>query len=162
MILGYDKLPQDIRALVPNYQYLLFELSRFTDEEIKGDVTTKIAVMIMRDIQRKGIGAIFEIILEAASLLQKLKDKETGLEYFETLMRYIFSARPDLTKDDLYEWVKKIETTYPEGSEKVMTLAEILRKEGWEEGLEKGETKALARTVIKLLVRRFISVPEEL
>jgi predicted transposase/invertase (TIGR01784 family) len=166
MILGYDELPQDIRALVPNYQYLLFDLSRFTDEEIKGTVITRITVMIMRDIQRKGIGAIGEIILEAVALLQELEDKETGLEYFEILMRYVFSTRPDLTKDDLYELVKKIETTYPEGSEKVMTLAQAFIEEGMERGievgLEKGETKALARTVIKFLVRRFDSVPEDL
>lgn len=71
-----------------------------------------------------------------------------------------------MTKGDLYELVKKIETTYLEGSEKVMTLADLLRQEGREEGiikgLEKGETKALARTVIKFLVRRFDSVPEDL
>ena len=95
-----------------------------------------------------------------------MKDKETGLEYFEILMRYVFSTRPDLTKDDLYELVKKIETTYPEGSEKVMTLAQAFIEEGMERGievgLEKGETKALARTVIKFLVRRFDSVPEDL
>jgi hypothetical protein len=166
MILGYDELPQDIRALVPNYQYLLFDLSRFTDEEIKGAVITRITVMIMRDIQRKGIGAIGEIILEAVALLQELEDKGTGLEYFEILMRYVFSARPDFTKDDLYELVRKIETTYPEGSEKVMTLAQAFREEGMERGievgLEKGETKALARTVIKFLVRRFDFVPEDL
>ena len=138
MILGYDELPQDIQALVPNYQYLLFDLSRFTDEEIKGAVITRIAVMILRDIQRKGIGAILEIILKAAALLQELEDKETGLEYFEILMRYVFSARPDLTKDDLYELVKKIETTYPEGSEKVMTLAQAFREEGIMKGMERG------------------------
>ena len=124
----------------------------------------------MRDIQKKGIGAILEIVLKAAILLQELEDKETGLEYFEILMRYIFSARPDLTRGDFNELVKKIETTYPEGSEKVMTLAELFRQEGREvgreegimKGLEKGETKALARTAIKLLARKFGSVPEDL
>ncbi len=174
MILGYDELPRDIQALIPDYQYLFFDLSRFTDEEIKGAVITRIAVMILRDIQKKGIGAILEIVLKAAILLQELEDKETGLEYFEILMRYIFSARPDLTRGDFNELVKKIETTYPEGSEKVMTLAELFRQEGREEGrevgreegimkgLEKGETKALARTAIKLLARKFGSVPEDL
>ncbi len=161
MILGYDELPRDIQALIPDYQYLFFDLSRFTDEEIKGAVITRIAVMILRDIQKKGIGAILEIVLKAAILLQELEDKETGLEYFEILMRYIFSARPDLTRGDFNELVKKIETTYPEGSEKVMTL-EVGREEGIMKGLEKGETKALARTAIKLLARKFGSVPEDL
>lgn len=147
MILGYDELPQDIRALVPSYQYLLFDLSRFTNEEIKGAVITRITVMIMRDIQRKGIGAIWEIILEAVALLQELEDKETGLEYFEILMRYVFSARPDFSKDDLYELVKKIETTYPEGSEKVMTLAQAFREEGKEEGIIKGMERGIEKGI---------------
>src|SRR5699024_3458559 len=64
------------------------------------------------------------------------------------------------------EIVKKIESTYPEGSERVMTLAEIFRKEGIEEGIEKGiekgETKALEKAVIKLLTKKFGALPEEL
>ncbi len=162
MILGYDELPQDVKALIPNYEYLLYNFSRFTDEEIKGEVRNKIAMMIMRDIQKKGLGAILEIALKAAVLLQQFEDKETGLEYFETLMKYIFSVRSDLTRDDFNGLVKKIETTYPEGSEKVMTLAELFREEGKEAGREEGETKALARTVIKFLVRKFGPVPEDL
>jgi hypothetical protein len=67
-----------------------------------------------------------------------------------------------LTRDDFNGLVKKIETTYPEGSEKVMTLAELFREEGKEAGREEGETKALARTVIKFLVRKFGPVPEDL
>ena len=39
-----------------------------------------------------------------------------------------------------------------------MTLAELFRQEGREEG----ETKALARTAIKLLFKKFGFVPEEL
>lgn len=65
-----------------------------------------------------------------------------------------------------YEFKRKIETTYPEGSEVIMTLAEKFREEGlmqgMEKGMEKGETKALARTAIKLLTRKFDSVPENL
>lgn len=84
------------------------------------------------------------------------------MEYFETLMRYIFSAGKGLSKKDINDIVKKIENTYPEGSEQVMTLAEIFRKEGMEEGIEKGETKALEKAVIKLLTKRFGNLPKEL
>ncbi|MGI6487095.1 MAG: DUF4351 domain-containing protein [Syntrophothermaceae bacterium] len=58
--------------------------------------------------------------------------------------------------------MKKIETTYPEGSEVVMTLAEIFREEGIIKGMEEGEAKALARTAIKLLTKKFGLLPEEL
>jgi hypothetical protein len=58
-------------------------------------------------------------------------------------MRYIFSARVDLTRADFNAVVKKIETTYPEGSEVVMTLAEIFREEGIIKGMEKEKQKLL-------------------
>mgnify|MGYP001254971748 CR=1 FL=1 len=67
-------------------------------------------------------------------------------------MRYIFSVDKSLTSSDVNKIVKKIETTYPEGSEVVMTLAEKLREEGLKEGLEKGLEKGkleVARNAIK-------------
>ena len=41
-------------------------------------------------------------------------------------------------------WTKGHETTYPEGSEVVMTLAEKFREEGKEEGIMKGVEKGIA------------------
>lgn len=162
MVLGYSELPQDIQALVPDYRYLLYDLSRFTDGEIKGAARNKIAMTIMRDMPKEDIGAILKFVLRAAIHLLELEDKQTGMEYLETVFRYLLSARADLTKDDFIELVKKIETIYPEGSDRIMTLAEKLREEGKEEGIQVGEVKALARTAIKFLVRKFGFVPKDL
>lgn len=74
----------------------------------------------------------------AVKYLQELGDKQTGIEYFETLIRYIFSAGKNLTKADVEEILEKIETTFPEGSEVAMTLAEIFREEGKREGMIAG------------------------
>lgn len=67
-----------------------------------------------------------------------------------------------MTTRDINEIIDKIENTYPEGSEVAMTLAEKLRQEGIEKGREEGETKALIKTAIKLLTRKFGILPEEL
>jgi hypothetical protein len=143
-------LPEDIKKFTPNYEYLLYDLSRYTDDEIKGEAIDRIAMTIMRDI-----------FTEDNKGLLELDDKQTGIEYFETLMRYIFSARADLTRADFNAVVKKIDTTHPEGSETVMTLAEIFKEEGREAGMKAGEAKALARTAIKLLTKKFGLLPEE-
>jgi predicted transposase/invertase (TIGR01784 family) len=162
IILGYEELPTDVQALIPDYRYLLYDLSRYTDEQIKGEVKNKIAMTIMRDMPREDIVEILEFVLRAAIHLLELEDKQTGMEYLETLVRYLLSVRADLTKDHFNELVKKIETVYPEGSEKIMTLAELFREEGMERGIEVGEAKALARTAIKFLVKKFGSLPEDL
>ncbi|HLR69578.1 MAG TPA: hypothetical protein VK105_21025 [Virgibacillus sp.] len=54
-------------------------------------------------------------------------------------IRYIFSATKNLTKENVDEIVQKIENAYPEGSELVMTLADILLEEGEESGIRKGK-----------------------
>ncbi len=162
MISGYEELPRDVQAYIPNYKYLLYDFSRFTDREIKGEVRNKITVTMMRDMPREDIGEILKYVFRAAVYLLELEDKQTGIEYLETLVRYLLSARADLTKEDFNELVKKIETIYPEGSERIMTLAELFREEGMERGIEVGETKALARTAIKFLVKKFGFVPEDL
>ena len=153
MITGYEKLPQDIKKYAPNYEYLLYDISGYTDQEIKGEVQLRIILTILRDIFTKDSKELLESILRAAKHLQELEDKQTGIEYFEILIRYIFSARADLTKKDMNKIIDKIENTYPEGSEVVMTLAEQLRAEGIEKGIEKGRAEALVKAVIKLLTR---------
>ena len=152
-----EKLPQDIKKYAPNYEYLLYDISGYTDQEIKGEVQLRIILTILRDIFTKDSKELLESILRAAKHLQELEDKQTGIEYLEILIRYIFSARADLTKKDMNKIIDKIENTYPEGSEVVMTLAEQLRAEG----IEKGRAEALVKAVIKLLTKKFGMLPDE-
>ena len=147
MITGYEDLPEDIKKLTPNYKYLLYDLSRYTDDEIKGEAQLRILFTTFRDIFTKDSKGLQDSIFRAISYLRELDDKQTGIEYFETLMRYIFNARADLTRADFNSVVKKIETTYPEGSEVVMTLAEIFREEGKEEGILKGMEKGMEKGI---------------
>lgn len=158
MITGYEDLPEAIKKFTPNYEYLLYDLSRYTDDEIKGEAQLRILFTTFRDIFTKDSKGLQDSIFRAVSYLRELDDKQTGIEYFETLMRYIFSARVDLTRADFNAVVKKIETTYPEGSEAVMTLAEIFK----EEGREEGRRETLVRTAIKLLTKKFGLLPEEI
>lgn len=127
MIAGYDMLPEDVKKYVPDYEYLLYDLSRYTDEQIKGEVQLRILFTIFRNIFTKDNNAI----------------------------RYIMNAGQRLTKEDVYEIIRKVEKTYPEGSEVVMTLAEKFREEGKLQGIQEGKTKALAKTAIRLLTKRF-------
>lgn len=143
MITGYKDLPKDIKKFVPDFEYLLYDISRYTDKEIKGEAQLRIIFTIFRDVLMKDSECLRESILRAAKYLQELEDKQTGIEYFETMMRYIFSAGKNLTRSDINKIIERIETTYPEGSEVVMTLAQIFREEGKEEGIIKGIEKGI-------------------
>ena len=165
IITNYESLPQDIRQYVPNFKYLFYDISTYTDEEIKGQVLLKMILEISRDIFAEDNKRLLQTILKAAHYLKELADKQTGIEYFEVFIRYIFGARADLTKKDMNDIVRKTKDTFLEGSEVIMTLAEQLRAEGMEkgraEGIEKGRAEALVSTTIKLLTRKFGILPEE-
>ena len=155
MIRGYEDLPEEIRAYIPNYHYVLYNISRYSDDEIKGEAQLQILLSIFRDIFTKNSDGIQATIYRDMATLQELDDKETGMGYFQTFIRYVFNAGSQLTKNDINKIIYKLETTYPEGSATIMTLAEILRdegknegriqgiKEGLKEGLEQGMEKGM-------------------
>ena len=145
MIKGYTSLPKDVQKYIPDYEYLLYDISRYRDEQIKGEIKLRIMLTVFRDIFTKDDIGLQETVLRATEYLAELEDKQTGIEYFETMMRYIFSARSNLNKDIADEMMSKIETTYPEGSEVVMTLAERFREEGIVKGLEKVVRKSIIK-----------------
>lgn len=145
MIKGYTNLPKDVQKYIPDYEYLLYDISRYTDEQIKGEIKLRIMLTVFRDIFTKDDIGLRETVLRATEYLAELEDKQSGIEYFETMMRYIFSARSNLNKDVADEMMSKIETTYPEGSEVVMTLAERFREEGIVKGLEKVVRKSIIK-----------------
>ncbi|UJL45861.1 Rpn family recombination-promoting nuclease/putative transposase [Virgibacillus sp. NKC19-16] len=151
MIKGYIGLPQYLQRFIPEYEYLLYDLSEYTNEEIKGEAQLRIVLTIFRDIFTKSDEELKVSILKAAEYLQELEDRETGTEYFETLMRYIYHARDSFTVKDANEIIDKLETTYSEGSEVVMTLAEVLRKEVKEEVVRNAMNEGLELGLIAKL-----------
>lgn len=151
VITGYDELTEDVKKYIPNYEYLIYDLSKYTDEEIKGEAKLRILISIFRDIFTKDNEKLIESINRAAKYLSELEDKATGIEYFETFMKYILNTGQKLKKSDIEKIIEKIGTTYPEGSDIVMTLAEILRKEGKKEGeilgIEKGKILGIEKGI---------------
>lgn len=166
IIEGYKGLEEDIKKYIPNFEYLLYDISKYEDEDIKGHVQLRIMLSILRDIFTKDVRGIKDSIVKAATYLAELEDKQTGVQYFETYMRYIFSSYNDMTRSDFENIAKEIEKTFIEGSENIMTLADIFREEGLEKGLEKGreegKKEVLTKSVIKLLTKKFGILPNEI
>lgn len=153
MLDGYEELQEDLKVYVPNFEYLLYDLSAYAEEDIKGKAQTRILLTLFRDIFTKNNDELLESIYLSIHYLNELEDKQTGLEYFETMMRYIFSAAKDLTKKDVEKIITRFKTTYPEGSEVAMTLAEMWRDEGVQQGIEQGRQQAMYTTARRLLAK---------
>ena len=161
LILNFDTLPEEVKQMIPDYRYQLYDLSQFSDEDIKGNAELMIALSVSRDIFKKSGEEFLETIFKAARALAELDEKETGIQYFETCMRYILTSGPKLTKEQLNIVIKQLEVTYKKGSEVTMTLAEVLREEGFEEGIEKGKKESLFELAIERLSMKFGVLPLE-
>lgn len=147
LITGVDTLPNSIKKYIPDYQYILYDLSPYGDEEIKGRAKLRILLEILRAILKEELGEFIETLKKAVITFEELDQQEKGIDYFETFIRYIMNARKDITITDVYDVVKNISI---ERSETVMTIAEQLIKEGMEKGLEKGMEKGLEKGKIEL------------
>ena len=134
----------------------MYDISRYTDDEIKGSSYLRIMLTILRDMFTKDEEKIHKTIMESIEYIKELEDKQSGIECFETMMRYIFSARTDLTKETANEIMSKLETNYPEGSEVIMTLAERFRNEGMEKGIAKGIEKGIEEGMAKVVRKSII------
>lgn len=126
---GYDQLPKDTQILIPDYKYLLYDMSAYSDEEIKGEAQLRVFLDILKHIFDKDSQ---QLIARIESAFQELDSKRTGLEYFEVYLKYILNVRNDIP----IEKVKKRLST--EGRKRLMSVAEELRKEGKMEGKMEG------------------------
>ncbi|WP_245548511.1 Rpn family recombination-promoting nuclease/putative transposase [Gracilibacillus lacisalsi] len=178
MLQGFDAFPEDIKQYIPDFACILFDVSNYDDEDIKGIAQLKIILTIFRDMTTKNKQNAIKAVKRSIYYLQQLDDQETAIQYLETLLRYVFHLDRQLTKADFHDMIKYVESSYSEGSEIVMTLADLFRDEGKregkkegiqegmhkgiKEGLAKGKAQALANTVIRLLTKFVAPVPEEL
>lgn len=142
LIEGWDELDDRIKQYIPDYHYFLYDLSPYSAEEIKGGAILQIMLGILKAIFTEDTEEIQDEIRKAIRALRELERQDKAIEHLETIIRYIISARQDLTIERFYEAVKEVSS---EGSEIVMTIAEQLFKEGKKEGLLEGMEKGMEK-----------------
>lgn len=128
----FGKLPAEAAPFVPDFRYVFMDLSRYSDEDIKGGIfaaaSLKIALLIMKNIRSpEKIERHLTDFLEVGRLYFQ---EDNGLNFLESVIRYIFRAT-EIETEKLMEAVEPISS---KGGELVMTTAEKLRQEGLQEG----------------------------
>ncbi|EMS80848.1 Rpn family recombination-promoting nuclease/putative transposase [Desulfotignum phosphitoxidans] len=128
----------DLTAYIPNFGFELYDLHRYSDDQIKGTIASRVILLLLKHIRdpdfRQKLPGIF-------ALMQALMKKETGLQWLEVVIRYLASA---LEEDELtWKQIKEIaeQAISKETGGYVMTLEEKVRNEGKQEGLVEGEQK---------------------
>jgi hypothetical protein len=74
---------------VPDFKYILFDLTQYTDEQIKGSVQTQLTLLLLKYILDPDL---FKKLPNILSLLSKIVHQDTGLQTIEVMLRYLFST----------------------------------------------------------------------
>ncbi len=142
-----------LHGYLPDFRYQLCDLSAYSDDEIKGNVISRVMLLAMKHIKDNDLDERLPGIL---SLLHDLlagdpDGKSPALQYVETLLRYICAAADNMTEDRFEQAIKK---SFPENSEvwSMATLAEKWFNDGIEKGFEQGVEKGIEQGIRKGLL----------
>ena len=144
---------ESLNIYLPDFRYELCDLSRIKDEEIKGVITLRAALLLLKYIFHPELR---DKLAEVLKLLGKLSYKKTGLEYLETMLKYVVNATDRITDEDLRKIVME---TLPEGGKLMPTIAQKWLEEGIQQGIHEGALKNARKSMLDVLEARFDMVP---
>lgn len=151
-----EEVPRELEAYLPDFEYILLDLSGYTNGEIEEICQMRVFVEVLAAIYKDDFE---ERVFKALKVLDKLEKENKAVGYFKIILKYLIETD---AVDTSLEDVKKIsEKVSKEKGGEVMSIAEELREEGIEEGIEKGEVKQLKKTVLKLLTRKIGRLPKD-
>ena len=159
--LGFRDLfdsPEEIDSFIPDFQYLLWDASGYSDEEIKGGAALRVALLILKYIFREDLRDHLPGILR---LLRSLSEKRTGMEYIETILKYIINAAPmdNIDREDI---TAALDASLPDvGGEIMPTIADRLREEGMQQGMQQGIQQGIQQGLLQALRGALIEVLED-
>jgi predicted transposase/invertase (TIGR01784 family) len=131
-------MPEELTPFVPDFRYLLCDISHIPDEEIRGMVFLRVGMLVMKYVFRDDLAERLPGILR---LMGKLSGTTSISEFLETVVRYLCLGTDKITEQDMG---KAIRTAFPDtGGDLMATLAE----KWFQQGERKGERKGLLRGI---------------
>lgn len=136
---------------IPDNDYILIDLSSYSDEELKSKIFTKvsveIALLIMKNIFNEE--KLRRHLMDFLALGRLYFEEEKGLRFLESVIRYIYHTT-EIEPQKVVEIVRNI--SY-KGGQLAMTTAMKLIEEGRKEGIEEGRKKGIEEGRKKELIK---------
>jgi hypothetical protein len=83
---------EDLTAYIPDFGFELYDLHRYSDDQIKGTILSRVVLLLLKHIRDPDLRQKLPDIL---ALMQTLMEKETGLQWLEVFIRYLTSVRDE-------------------------------------------------------------------
>lgn len=128
--------PHELAPFLPDFQYWLFDLSQYSDEELQGEAYLRVMLLVLKYIFRDELR---ERLPEVMQLLTELSQQQYGLQYIEVVLRYLVAGTE---KVDAQELQDAVETAF-QGGNLMGTIAQSWMEQGLEQGLLEGMELAL-------------------
>jgi len=120
-----QEIPLEAEKYLPDFEYILFDLSTYSKEEIKETGQMRVFIEVLSAVFQDDFE---EKLFDAIKVLKRLEKQNKAVDYFQTVVKYILSA--DVVDIGLNEVAKVISQVSKEKGEEVMSIAEKLKKEG--------------------------------
>lgn len=138
--------PEELAAYWPSFSFQLTDLSRYSDEALRGRVLLLAALLTMKHIFG---GRLIDVLPRVLRMVRDWAGQETGLEYLYTFLRYIVSAGVNVSRAELRQIVDVV--LVQEGNATMATIAQEWIQEGKELGRQ--EAVPVVRDLILQTVR---------
>ncbi len=145
---------EEFRSFIPNFHFLIYDLPRYRDDEIQGDLLLRIAVFLMKYIYSGELHGKLPLIFQ---LLHEWNQKRNLRELIETVVKYLMNATDRISYDELKESMGK--AFQDQEGDMMPTIAEELKLEGKLEGRIEGKIESSQETILEILRTRFTHVP---
>lgn len=141
----FEGIDEVFFRFIPEFEYLLTDLSRYTNEEIKNKAFHKasleIALLLMRNILNeveleRNLSGFFEIG-------KQYFEEEEGLRFLESVVRYLYNT----TEIEAGKVVNTVKQLSEKGGGFVMTTAMKLIEKGKAEGRIEGKLEGLKEAI---------------
>jgi hypothetical protein len=125
--------PPALSRFFPDFEVVLADLSRYSDEDIRGAVLTRAFLLVLKHARSPDFPDRMPGIFR---LLGELSRSRTGLGHLEAMLRYLARVAEDITPESVETLVDE---HFPEkeGGKFMATLAEQWERRGEERGIQK-------------------------
>ncbi len=137
-----------MKPYIPDFCHEIYDISHLSDEEIRGEVLTRIVLLTAKYIFRPDMK---EKVFETARLFQTVANQQTALEILEVLLRYVTQATGKFDEDDVRNIIKQ--TSMREDI--MQTFIDKYISQGRQQGLQQ-----MAKIFLRQMEIRFGGIPQ--
>lgn len=146
---------------MPDFAFELCDLHQLRDQEIIGSDTLRFGLQLMKYIRARDF--IVKLRMMVRQWNQPVDDAAVD-EYLTAVFVYILTVADNISETDVAKVVR--DSILETKGEQVMTIAEKLKKEGWQKGRQEGRQEgtlfSTRRSILQVLDIRFGSMPQEI